>query len=110
MEQEYADLLERIFSHYDYSQLLIKTHPRDHFNYVKYFPDIAVFDKPVNVELLSLFNFSFRKAVTISSAAVFSLPETIELDWFGPNIHPKIYAVSGSNETKLPRSYNQMYL
>ena len=109
-EQEYVDLLERIFSHYDYSQLLIKTHPRDHFNYVKYFPDIVVFDKPVNVELLSLFNFSFTKAVTISSAAVFSLPESIELDWYGPNIHPKIYAVAGSSETRIPRTYNQMSL
>lgn len=109
-EQEYVDLLKKIFSHYDHSLLLIKTHPRDYFNYRKFFPDIEVFDKPVNVELLSLFNFSFQKAVTISSAAVFSLPENIELDWFGPNIHPKIYAVSGSNETKLPRAYNQMYL
>ncbi len=109
-DEEYVELLEKIFSRYDHSQLLIKTHPRDHFNYVKYFPDIALFDKPVNVELLSLFNFSFTKAVTISSAAVFSLPESIELDWYGANVHPKIYAVSGSNETKLPRSYNQMYL
>jgi|GEM_PF-806753 len=109
-EQEYVEFIKKIFSHYDHSLLLIKTHPRDHFNYRNFFPDILVFDKPVNVELLFLFNFSFQKAVTISSAAVFSLPETIELDWYGPNIHPKIYAVSGSGETKLPRSYNQMSL
>lgn len=109
-DQEYVELLEKIFSHYDRTQLLIKTHPRDHFDYRKYFPQVALFDKPVNVELLSVLNFSFKKAVTISSAAVFSLPESIELDWFGTGIHPKIYAVSGSNETKLPRSYNQMSL
>lgn len=109
-EQEYVELLEKIFRHYDRSQLLIKTHPRDHFDYGNHFPDIALFDKPVNVELLSVLNLSFKKAVTIYSAAVFSLPESIELDWFGANIHPKIYAVSGSAETKLPRSYNQMTL
>lgn len=107
-EQEYVELLEKIFRHYDRSQLLIKTHPRDHFDYKKHFPDIALFDKPVNVELLSVLNLSFKKAVTISSAAVFSLPGSIELDWFGADIHPKIFAVSGSGETKLPRSYNQM--
>lgn len=109
-EREYVDLLEKIFSRYDHSQLLIKIHPRDHFNYLNFFPDIAVFDKPINMELLLLLNLSFVKAVTLFSSAVFTLPESIELDWYGAGVHPKIFAVSGSAETRIPRAYNQMVL
>lgn len=109
-EEECFELHQKIFQHYDHSQLLIKTHPRDHFDYAKYFPDIAIYRKPVNVELLSLLNVSLKRAVTICSAAVYSFPESVEVDWFGPEVHPKIKAVAGADRFDLPRAYNQMAL
>ena len=106
---EYVGLLSKIFSKYDLTKLLVKTHPRDTFDYKKYFPEVKVFAKPVNMQLLSLLNLSFEKAVTIFSSAVFDLPENIEVDWFGVDIHPKIKQYMGNNCIP-PRPYNQMSL
>ena len=89
--------------------MIIKTHPRDTFNYQKYFPQIAVFNKPVNIQLLSLFDISIEKAITIYSSSVYELPENVKLDWFGPDIHPNIKKYTGDNCIP-PRPYNQMSL
>ena len=108
-ENEYISLLTKIFSQYDLSKILVKIHPRDTFDYKKYFPEVTVFSKPVNMQLLSLLNLPIKKAVTIFSTAVFDLPENIEVDWFGADIHPKIKKFVGNNCVP-PRPYNQMSL
>ena len=107
---EYLEVLQKIFSHYDYSEILIKTHPRDSFDYKQYFPDIAVFNKPVNLQLLSLLNVSLKKAVTIFSTAVMDLPENVEIDWIGVDIHPKLLAFVGTDKVDLPRPFNKVNL
>lgn len=107
---EYVEVLQKIFDHYPHSDLIIKTHPRDNFNYSKYFPDIAVFDKPVNLQLLSILNVSLKKAVTIFSTAVFDLPENVEIDWIGVDIHPKLLAFVGTDKIDLPRPFNKVNL
>ena len=109
VDEEYVELLKHIFSHYETSKIIIKVHPRDTFDYKKYFPELEVFSKPVNIQLLSLLNLAFEKAITIFSSAVFDLPDNIEVDWFGPDIHPNIKKYMGENCTP-PRPYNQMYL
>ena len=108
-KNEYFEILNKIFSKYDQSKMIIKTHPRDTFNYQKYFPQIAVFNKPVNIQLLSLFDISIEKAITIYSSSVYELPENVKLDWFGPDIHPNIKKYTGDNCIP-PRPYNQMSL
>ncbi|MBO2524451.1 MAG: hypothetical protein CW341_01935 [Bacteroidetes bacterium] len=107
---EYVEVLQKIFDHYPHSELIIKTHPRDKFNYSKYFPDIDVFNKPVNLQLLSILSLSLKKAVTIFSTAVMDLPENVEIDWIGVDIHPKLLAFAGTDKVDLPRPFNKVNL
>ena len=92
---EYLTLLKSIFAHYDTSQLLLKLHPRDDFDYRKYFPDVAVYDKKVNMQLLVLLGADVERAATICSSSVNSFPENVEVDWYGTSIHPKLKAWFG---------------
>ena len=94
-EGEYAQLLERIFKNYDTSQMLIKLHPRDDFDYGRHFPGIAVYSKTVNMQLLALQGVRFERAITVCSSSLGSFPETTELDWYGSSVHPKIKAFFG---------------
>jgi len=86
-EDDYVSLLKESFEYYDQKEIIIKCHPRDTFEYEKYFPDIHVFSKPINMQLLMLVAFNTKKVVTFSSSAVDCLPENIEIDWFGTPIH-----------------------
>lgn len=106
-EEEYLEILHRVFSHYDHSQLLLKLHPRDCFDYCRHFPQVAVFDKSVNMQLLVLLGTSVERAVTVCSSSVGSFPESVPVDWFGPEIHPKLRAFFGST-MRPDRPYNQM--
>lgn len=94
-EQEYVGLLRRIFGNYDTSQLLIKLHPRDNFDYSSHFPDIAVYSKTVNMQLLALLGVAFERAITICSSSVGSFSANTEVDWYGSDIHPQIKAFFG---------------
>ncbi len=108
-DDEYHHLLQRIFSHYDTSQMLLKLHPRDKFDYQKHFPGIAVYDKKVNMQLLVLLGATVERAITICSSSVNSFPENVTVDWFGPDIHPKLKAFFGQMVPPY-RSYNQVSL
>lgn len=106
-EQEYVDVLKKIFANYDTSQMLLKLHPRDNFDYAKYFPNIQVYSKIVNMQLLVLIGTSIERAITICSSSINAFPETVEVDWWGADIHPKVKKYFG--ETALPnRKYNVM--
>ena len=109
-EGEYHDLLERVFQKYDINQLIIKTHPRDTFDYKKHFPQIALFDKPIGTQLLAILGgTNMRKVVTISSSAIEAFPVSVEADVFGTEIHPKIEAGFGSTYT-FSRVFNKVSL
>lgn len=108
-EKEYVDLLKKIFSHYDNSQLIIKLHPRDKFDYKYYFPDIEVYNKPVNIQLLVLMGTRVSKAVTICSSSVNAFPETVDVDWYGVNIHPNLKSFYGDT-LKPYRKYTHIQL
>ncbi len=108
-ETEYLHLLNRLFSRYDQSKLLIKLHPRDRFDYRRYFPDVAVYDKPVNIQLLVLMGTSVSKAVTICSSSINAFPETVDVEWLGVEAHPALKRFYG--DTLLPmRKYKQIQL
>lgn len=106
-ESEYIELLHKVFSHYDTSQMLLKLHPRDTFDYRRYFPEVTVYDKKVNMQLLVLLGANVERAITVCSSSVNSFPETVEVDWFGVDWHPKLRAWFGE---MIPpyRKYNQM--
>lgn len=106
-EQEYVNVLTEVFSHYNQNELLLKLHPRDSFDYKKYFPEVEIFRKPVNMQLLVLLGVSVRKAITICSSSINSFPESVEADWFGVDLHPNIREFFGGS-VRPSRHYNQM--
>ena len=94
-EEEYVGLLQRIFANYKESDILIKTHPRDHFNYKKHFPKIEVFSKTVITQLLVLVGANVERVVTICSSSIEAFPETTQADFYTAACHPKLYAFYG---------------
>lgn len=105
---DYCDLLNKLFSHYDKNDIIIKTHPRDKFDYSKYFPEIAVYSKTVNSQLLQLLGLSPKRVVTFCSSAVEAFPESVECDYYGTNVHPSVQAFFG--DYKLKRFVNRIPL
>lgn len=89
-EEEYLSVLVNIFRNYPYDSLIIKTHPRDKFDYKKHFPEIRVFTKPISSQLLQILGLSPKKVITIASTAIEAFPETVECDYYGIHVHPKI--------------------
>lgn len=94
-EQEQVDLYRDILKNYNKNEVLLKVHPRDNIDYRKYFPDIAIFDKPVPMQLFDLMGAKFKKAVTICSTAVLSFPYEIEIDWIGTICNKTLFAFYG---------------
>jgi hypothetical protein len=96
-EEEYVDVLTKIFHHYPSKSIIIKTHPRDNFDYTKHFPEMIVFSKPINSQLLCLMEITPQKIITVSSTAIEGFPETIECDYYGIIVHPKVEKYFGNN-------------
>lgn len=104
-DTEYCDLLNRLFSHYVKRDIIIKTHPRDKFDYSKYFPEIPVYSKSVNSQLLQLLGLAPKRVVTFCSSAVEAFPESVECDYYGTDVHPSVQAFFG--DYKLKRQVNR---
>ena len=108
-DAEYKKLLDEIFNKYSRETICIKIHPRDTYNYTNNFPNIQLFRTKTNIELLFLLGWKCERIISICSTAVNSIPETIEVDWFGAKVHPKLESYFGT--TIIPyRPYKQMKL
>ena len=68
---------------YPKDKLIIKTHPRDRFDYERILPDYYIFRKPVPFQLLSFMGIRYQKAVTLFSTSVLDFDYPIEVDWYG---------------------------
>ncbi|MBP3762590.1 MAG: hypothetical protein J6I49_01775 [Bacteroidales bacterium] len=106
-EEENAELLRRLVAPYGEADIVFKVHPRDRFDYRRHFPHAAVYDKSVNMQLLVLLGASVQRAVTICSTAINSFPESVQADWYGPQVHSKIVQAYGTNIRPM-REYNQI--
>jgi hypothetical protein len=100
-EKECFDLLSKIFHKYPSNSIIIKTHFRDSFDYKKFFPDMAVFSKPINSQLLYIMGVTPKKVITIASTAIECFPDSVECDYYGTSSHPKIERYLG--EKYLPK-------
>lgn len=100
-KEEHIQIYANIIKQYPPEEIILKTHARDHIPYRKYFPDIAVFDKPIPIQLFNLLDIRFRKAVTTFSSAILSFPYDLEIEWLGTKVHPKLFAIYG--EIKMPQ-------
>lgn len=96
-ESEYVTVLEKIFQNYPSGSVIVKTHPRDKFDYAQHFPDVVVFSKPISSQFLYLMGATHQRIITISSTAIEGVPETIECDYYGVHIHPKLEQFFGDN-------------
>ena len=106
---EYKALLDKLFSHYQSTELCIKVHPRDTYDYSTNFPNFRLMNKPINLELLFLIGWKCDCVISICSTAVNAVPEGIEVEWYGAEVHPKLSAYFG--DTMLPcRKYRKMEL
>lgn len=75
-QEKYLEIYKNAISKYNNDDILIKKHPRERINYSEIFPNIQIFDKPIPLELLSLMGINFKIAMTISSTAIYNLPES----------------------------------
>lgn len=89
-EEEHYKIYRDILSRYNMDDVIIKTHPRDNFDYQKYFFNCLIFDKPVPFQLLSLFDVKYDTAITVCSTSVSMIPYDLKIDWVGASVHPNI--------------------
>lgn len=78
-QNEIISKYKMILENYDHNEVVIKTHPRDKYDYQKLFPETFVFNKPIPFELLVLMGCEFSTAITINSSAVCNLPSSTNI-------------------------------
>ena len=92
--EEHKKIYEKVIHSYNQEELMIKTHPRDHFDYCGEFgKDFKTFRKPVPQQLLSMMGLKIGKAVTVYSSAVNQL--NCDLDWYGTEISTELFSKVG---------------
>lgn len=94
-KEEHQKIWKAIISKYPESDILVKPHPRDSYEYENDFDGVSVFRKKVPSQLFELLDLGFTKAVTTFTSAVFGL-NAKEIDWYGTEVSDKILARLGS--------------
>lgn len=103
-EEEKICIYTKIIEKYPADKLIIKTHPREKTDYKKIFKDILVLDKPFPFEVLNLLGVKFKKSVTLFSTAGLGLGKDVEVDFYGTEVHPKIFETFGSCDNIMKRN------
>lgn len=92
-EEEMVDMYKPHIE--QYKNVMLKIHPRDHFNYQKYFPKVRILDNKAPMQLLSAIGMNFPTALTVCSTALSAMPDTTKRIYLGTKVNPKIYEVYG---------------
>lgn len=95
-EAEKIELYKKIIVKYNEEELVIKTHPREKTKYEIIFKKSLIIKETFPSEILSFIGFKPEKAVTIFSSAVFGVGENVKIDFYGTEIHEKLYNKFGS--------------
>ena len=95
-EAEKIELYKKIITKYNEEELVIKKHPREKTKYEIIFKKSLIIKETFPSEILSFIGFKPEKAVTIFSSAVFGVGENIKIDFYGTEIHEKLYNKFGS--------------
>jgi len=80
---------------YGADNVLVKLHPRDKFDYKKYFPGIATLQTKAPQQLLSVMGIKFKTAITICSTAVSAMGKDCEIVWIGADVDKRILDAYG---------------
>lgn len=95
-EKEKIELYEKILKRYNLEETVIKIHPREKTKYEEIFKKCLIIKETFPSEILSFLGFEPKKAVTIFSSAVFGIEKNVEIDFYGTEIHEKLYNKFGS--------------
>lgn len=103
-EEEKIELYSRILKNYKSQSIILKPHPREETDYTKYFKDCYIMQEKYPIEILELVGIRVKKVITIFSSAVFGLGNGVEIDFYGTEIHPKIFAIFGTQDSVMKRN------
>lgn len=102
-EDDFISIYKPYIDKYGAENILVKLHPRDNFDYVKHFPEIAILKTKAPQQLLSLIGIRFSTAITVCSSAVSSMDEDCEIVWIGAEVDDRIVQAYG--HVKSPSNY-----
>ncbi len=90
-EKEMYDIYSPYVNKYLGDGLIIKPHPRDSFNYEKYFPNAVTLRTKAPMQLIDAIGLKVKRAITVCSTSISPyLNGTAEIIWIGTDINPKI--------------------
>lgn len=89
-EEEHFEVYRQAMGKYDNKRIVMKVHPRDTFEYERYFRDVEIYRKPVPMELLSLWGVNIETAVTFFSSSVYCFDDNVAIDWIGTKGNDKL--------------------
>lgn len=78
-----------------YPNIAVKTHPRDKFDWKKFFPNVMVIDTYAPMQLLNYMGFNPKKAITVCSSSLSAMPDTTEKIFLGTKVNEKIFTIYG---------------
>ena len=73
------------------SNVAIKAHPRDKFDWKHYFPNVYLLETYAPMQLLNYIGFCPKEAMTVCSTSISDMPSNVKRTILGTQIHPKIY-------------------
>lgn len=103
-EKEKIELYSKILKKYENQSVIIKPHPREKTDYSIYFSNCYVMKEKYPVEILELVGINIKKVITIFSTAAFGLGKDVEIDFYGTEIHPKLFKRFGSQDKVMKRN------
>lgn len=103
-ENEKIELYSKILEKYNNQFVIIKPHPREKTDYSIYFSNCYVMKEKYPVEILELVGINIKKAVTIFSSAAFGLGKNVKIDFYGTEIHKKLFERFGSQDKVMKRN------
>ena len=78
-----------------YKSVVIKIHPRDKFDYKKYFPNVEIMNNQAPMQLLNAVGVVYPVALTVCSTALTAMPQETKRIYLGTKINNKIFEVYG---------------
>lgn len=92
---EHLALFKPYIDQYGIENIIVKLHPRDTFDYQKYFPGIKILSTKAPQQLLSAMGLRLRIAITVCSSAVSSMDKNTEIVWIGAEVDDRIVKAYG---------------
>lgn len=103
-EKEKIEIYSKILKNFSEKEIIIKTHPREKTEYKIYFPEYEILSTKIPLELLILKGVKIKKIVTLFSTGVFNVDKSVEVEFYGTEVHPKLLERFGSMEHIMKRN------